>query len=86
MNAMADADNPTEMIADMGRRARDAARALAGLPTDIKAAGLRAAATRLRAAEAEILAANARDMAAGAASGLTAAHAGVIATRPATPR
>ena len=73
MNAMADADNPTEMIADMGCHARDAARALAGLPTATKAAGLRAAATRLRAAEADILAANARDVAAGAASGLTAA-------------
>ena len=68
--AMADVDNPTELIADMGRRAREAARLLAGLPTEIKAAGLRAAAARLRTAEADILAANARDMAAGVAHGL----------------
>ena len=72
-NAMADAENPTELIADMGRRARAAARTLANLPTATKAAGLRAAAARLRAAEADILAANARDMAAGEAHGLTAA-------------
>ncbi|GAA0678447.1 glutamate-5-semialdehyde dehydrogenase [Sphingomonas insulae] len=70
---MADADNPTEMIADIGRRARHAARTLAGLPTAAKAAGLRAAAARLRGAEGDILAANARDMAAGEARGLGAA-------------
>ncbi len=72
-NIMADADNPTELIADMGRRARIAARRLAGLPTNEKAAGLRAAAAALRTAEAAILAANARDMTAGEAHGLTAA-------------
>ena len=72
-NDMADADNPTEMIAEMGRRARRAARTLAGTPTAVKAAGLRAAAARLRAAQGNILAANARDMTAGAARGLTAA-------------
>ena len=72
-NLMADAENPTELIAEMGRRARIAAATLAGMPTAAKAAGLRAAAAALRAAEAPILAANARDMAAGADRGLSAA-------------
>ena len=72
-NIMADAENPTELIAEMGRRARIAAQALAGLPTATKAAGLRAAADRLRAAEGTILAANDRDMMAGADRGLSAA-------------
>ncbi len=70
---MADAEHPTELIAQMGLRARTAARALAGLPTADKAAALRAAAERLRGAEDAILAANARDMAAGAERGLSAA-------------
>ncbi len=70
---MADAEHPTELIAQMGRRARTAARALAGLPTADKAAALRAAAERLRGAQDAILAANARDMAAGAERGLSAA-------------
>ncbi len=70
---MADAENPTELIAEMGRRARSAARVLAGLPTAAKAAGLRAAAVRLRQGADAILVANARDMAAGEARGLTAA-------------
>jgi glutamate-5-semialdehyde dehydrogenase len=72
-NLMADAENPTELIAEMGRRARRATAALAGMPTATKAAALRAAAAALRDAEAPILAANARDMAAGAARGLSAA-------------
>ncbi len=70
---MADAEHPTELIAQMGLRARTAARALAGLPTADKAAALRAAAERLRGVEDAILAANARDMAAGAERGLSAA-------------
>ncbi|AIT07472.1 gamma-glutamyl phosphate reductase [Sphingomonas taxi] len=70
---MADAENPTELIAEMGRRARIAAATLAGMPTAAKAAGLRAAAAALRSAETAILAANARDMAAGEARGLSAA-------------
>lgn len=72
-NLMADAENPTELIAEMGRRARIAAATLAGMPTAAKAVGLRAAAAALREAEAPILAANARDMAAGADRGLSAA-------------
>ena len=70
---MADAEHPTELIAEMGRRARIAARTLAGLLTPVKAAALRAAAVRLRDAEATILAANARDMATGAERGLSGA-------------
>jgi glutamate-5-semialdehyde dehydrogenase len=73
MIGMADAEHPTELIAEMGRRARIAARTLAASPTGAKAAGLRAAAARLRDAEATILAANARDMAAGAERGLSGA-------------
>jgi glutamate-5-semialdehyde dehydrogenase len=73
MFGMADAEHPTELIADMGRRARIAARSLASLPTADKSTGLRAAAARLRAAEPAILAANARDMAAGADRGLSGA-------------
>ncbi|ANC86544.1 glutamate-5-semialdehyde dehydrogenase [Sphingomonas sp. NIC1] len=70
---MADADNTHEMIADMGARARRAARMLAALPTAAKAAGLRAAAAAVRAAAPAILDANARDMAAGEARGLSGA-------------
>lgn len=72
-NGMADADNTHEMIADMGARARRAARMLAALPTAAKAAGLRAAAAAVRAAAPAILDANARDMAAGEARGLSGA-------------
>ncbi len=68
---MTDIAHPTELIAEMGRRARVAARAIASLPTPAKAAGLRAAAARLRDAEPVILAANARDMATAAGRGLS---------------
>ncbi|WP_428683698.1 glutamate-5-semialdehyde dehydrogenase [Sphingopyxis sp.] len=67
---LADAD---ALIADMGARARAAAKALAVAPTEAKAAALRAAATQLRLQAAAILDANARDMEAGKASGLSAA-------------
>ena len=56
-----------DLIAGLGARARVAARVLAGLPTDAKAKGLRAAATALRRAGPAILAANAQDMANAAA-------------------
>ncbi|KIU26634.1 gamma-glutamyl phosphate reductase [Sphingomonas melonis] len=70
---MADADNTHEMIADMGARARRAAGMLAGLPTAVKAAGLRAAAAAVRERAPAILDANVRDMAAGEARGLSGA-------------
>ncbi|MGN6690821.1 MAG: glutamate-5-semialdehyde dehydrogenase [Sphingopyxis sp.] len=65
--------DPDALIADMGARARAAARRLAVAATADKAAALHAAAARLRARTPDILAANARDMAAGKSSGLTAA-------------
>ena len=59
-----------ERLAHAGRAAQ---RELARLPSEAKAAALRAAAQGLRDAEGEILAANAQDIAAGKANGLTAA-------------
>jgi len=61
------------LIADMGARARIAAKQLALAATADKAAGLIAAATAIRACAADILAANAEDMAAGRANGLSGA-------------
>ena len=61
------------LIADMGARARAAAKALALAPTADKAAGLVAAAAAIRARAADILAANAEDMAAGQKNGLSGA-------------
>ena len=66
----ADAD---ALIADMGARARAAAKRLAVATTAEKAAALHAGAAQLRAQAAKILDANARDMEAGQAGGLTAA-------------
>ncbi|MBX3594979.1 glutamate-5-semialdehyde dehydrogenase [Sphingomonas sp.] len=64
---------PEQLVAEMGARARGAARALAALPSVDKAAGLRAAAAAIRTDADAILAANARDIDAGAANGLTGA-------------
>jgi glutamate-5-semialdehyde dehydrogenase len=61
------------LIADMGARARVAAKRLAAATTEHKAAALRAAAGQLRAQAPAILDANARDMAAGQGAGLTSA-------------
>lgn len=61
------------LIGDMGRRARDAARVLAGAPTARKAEALRGSAALLRERSAPILSANAADMARADASGMTAA-------------
>ena len=67
------AANPTDLIADMGRRARAAALVLASLPTARKAAALALAAESVRAASTDILAANAADMARATESGLSGA-------------
>lgn len=67
---LADAD---ALIADMGARARAAAKRLAVATTEEKAAALRAAARQLRERSADILAANVRDMDAGKAGGLSPA-------------
>jgi glutamate-5-semialdehyde dehydrogenase len=69
---MADADT-NMLIAEMGKRARAAARSLAAMPTAAKSRALLAAATAIREASADILAANAEDMAAAEASGLSGA-------------
>jgi len=70
---MADAENPTEMIAEMGRRARSAALVLASMPSARKAAALASAAESIRAASATIVAANAEDMTRAADAGLSGA-------------
>ena len=67
------AAHPTDLIADMGRRARAAALVLASLPTARKAAALAWAAESVRAASTDILAANAADMARATESGLSGA-------------
>ncbi|MDB5695881.1 MAG: glutamate-5-semialdehyde dehydrogenase [Sphingomonas bacterium] len=63
--------DPDALIAELGGRARGAARVLAGATTPQKASALRSAAAAMRAAAPAILAANARDMA--AATDLTSA-------------
>ncbi|MES3100987.1 glutamate-5-semialdehyde dehydrogenase [Sphingomonas faeni] len=70
---MADAENPTELIAEMGLRARSAALVLASMPSARKAAALASAAESIRAASATIVAANAEDMARAAGAGLSSA-------------
>ncbi len=70
---MADHHDIPALIAEMGQRARHAARTLAQMPTAAKAAALRAAAQAIHGASPAILEANARDMAAGAANGLSPA-------------
>ena len=71
---MADAEiDTTGLVADMGRRARLAARRLATLTSAAKCRALEAAAETLREAEPEILAANAIDMARAEAAALSSA-------------
>ncbi len=70
---MADAENPTEMIAEMGARSRAAALVLAAMPSALKAAALALAAESIRAASAEIVAANAEDMTRASKAGLSGA-------------
>src|SRR5437773_5954414 len=60
-------------MAELGRRARDAAALLALAPAEKKAEALRLAATEVRAQAAAILAANADDVAAAKAAGTRAA-------------
>jgi len=61
------------LIADMGGRARAAARVLAQAPTATKAAALRAAAAAIRARRTEIIAANGEDVARANANNLSGA-------------
>ena len=62
--------DPTDLIIDMGKRARTAAAILARTPTAQKAKALKAAAAALRENAPAILAANAQDIAAGRDKGL----------------
>ncbi len=70
---MANAENPTDMIAEMGARARSAALVLAAMPSALKAAALASAAKSIRDASAEIVAANAEDMTCASEAGLSGA-------------
>ncbi|RYY44033.1 MAG: glutamate-5-semialdehyde dehydrogenase [Sphingomonadales bacterium] len=70
---MADTDDIATLIADLGRRARVAATALAGMASADKGRALLAAAAAIRADSDAIVAANAADMAAAEASGLSGA-------------
>jgi len=67
------AESPEVLIARLAKAGRAAQRVLASLPSEQKAAALRAAAAALRAAEPDILAANAADIVNGEANGLSAA-------------
>src|SRR5690606_15357940 len=62
-----------EVMQDLGRRARAAARTLGLAPAETRARALRAMAAAIRAQEAAILAANDRDMAAATDKGLSGA-------------
>jgi glutamate-5-semialdehyde dehydrogenase len=72
----------TALVADMGRRARVAARALALLPPAAKTAALNAAAAAIRAATPAILAANAIDLEQGRARGMKSAFLDRLALDP----
>jgi glutamate-5-semialdehyde dehydrogenase len=65
--------SPTDIIAQMGQRARAASALLARTPSTTKAHALLAAADAIRAHKLDILAANAADVAQGVANGLSAA-------------
>lgn len=74
MRSMADIEQtPTDLISQMGTRARRAAATLARADTATKAAALRAAAAALREDAPAILDANAKDLAAGRERGLASA-------------
>lgn len=66
---LADADDLPSLMAQIGRRARAAARSMALAPAETKDVALRAIAERIRANAAEILRENARDVAAAEAAG-----------------
>ena len=70
---MADAKDPTELIAEMGARARSAALVLAATRSERKATALVFAGESIRAASGEIVAANAEDMTRAAKAGLSGA-------------
>src|SRR5712691_2147374 len=75
-------DNLAATMAEIGRRARDAAAALALAPADAKVAALLAAAAAVRTQANEILAANAEDLAEATRAGIGAALLDRLALDP----
>lgn len=73
-----------DYMAQMGRRARAAARLVAAAPTDAKNRALLAMASALDAARTDLAAENQKDLDAGAANGLDAAMLDRLALKPAT--
>ncbi len=67
------AEDAVAIVADLGRRAKAAAKALRTAPTDAKNAALAEAARLIRGEKTAILAANAKDIEAAKASGMTSA-------------
>src|SRR5205085_1769513 len=76
------ASDLAQTMAEIGRRARDAASRLALAPADAKTAALKAAAAAIRSRADEILAANAEDLAAATAAGTGAALLDRLALDP----
>src|SRR5438128_6090051 len=79
--ATSEPDLPSVM-AEIGRRAREAAPALSLAPAEVKGAGLHGAAKAVRARADEILAANARDLAEAESQGVSAALRDRLALDP----
>src|SRR5690606_24888379 len=73
MNAASSTATLTDIMANLGHRARAAASVLAHAPAEKKTEALRAAARAIHTRRAEILAANEEDMAAARAGGMGAA-------------
>ncbi|PZQ11864.1 MAG: glutamate-5-semialdehyde dehydrogenase [Ancylobacter novellus] len=76
-------DDVAAVMADVGRRARRAARALALAPREAKDRALKAAARRLRETEAAVLAANEADVAAAKAAGVAGSFLDRLTLTPA---
>ena len=76
-------DDVAALMADVGRRARKAARALALAPREAKDRALTIAARRLRETEASVLASNAADVAAATASGVAGSFLDRLTLTPA---
>ncbi|MCG7393241.1 glutamate-5-semialdehyde dehydrogenase [Microvirga sp. ACRRW] len=79
---LVDSGNITELMARMGRDARQAARRIALASPEQKNAALRAMATSIRARASDILAANAEDLAEAKAKGQTAAFIDRLVLNP----
>src|SRR5690242_1011580 len=73
MNVLTKPEDATAIVAELGRRAREAAVALRNASTETKNRALADAARLIRAEKTAILAANARDIEAARAAGMTSA-------------